>query len=571
MSRFCLLERNIMADLTPPNTGSEALNEYLTRLQQVVNALDLKKIPEEGWSLTDLRADVSEVISDKRDIIDVANEAASKLAEVKALVMDLDGYEQSLEGAEAFKVAAESLIDWYDQNEVSIRILLGIVNKPGGTAELIEAFDTIRIGAAQSASAAKTSETNAKTSATNAKTSETTAKTSATNAKDSETAAARSKTAAATSATNAKTSETNAATSATNAANSATASANSATDAANSANSITDGAEVATSKAAEAAAAADRAEQAMAGKADLIGGKVPTAQLPEISLTKPFSVASRTALLALDVQEGDVGIITAGSDKGSYILGSGPSKVFSSWIPLAVSADAPVQSVNGQTGTVVLSAANVGAAPTSHTHTASQISGLPSTDGGYNTRDATDPASSYPAGVDVSLNNVNKGWSSVIGAASLPSLGSYVVVTTVRQGFYNESTWQYLSSCTLPGSSIYVRKWQNDAWTTLRRLTDDGHTHTSAQISDATSLVTESTVVRRDSAGDFYVKTPTASTHPASKTYVDSGLTNTYTAMYKRPALFSGAGNPPSSIPGAVVGDYWLNETTMQLRKITGV
>lgn len=113
------------------------------------------------------------------------------------------------------------------------------------------------------------------------------------------------------------------------------------------------------------------------GKADLVGGKVPTSQIPEVALTKPFSVTSRAELLALDAQEGDIGIITAGVDKGSYVLGTGPANVFSSWIQLAVSADAPVTSVNGQTGTVVLNAADVGAAPETHEHTMAQITNLP--------------------------------------------------------------------------------------------------------------------------------------------------------------------------------------------------
>jgi hypothetical protein len=42
-------------------------------------------------------------------------------------------------------------------------------------------------------------------------------------------------------------------------------------------------------------------------------------------------------------------------------------------------------------------------------------------------------------------------------------------------------------------------------------------------------------------------------------------------AMNSRPALFSGAGAAPSTIAGAVVGDWWLNTTTMELSKITGV
>ena len=48
------------------------------------------------------------------------------------------------------------------------------------------------------------------------------------------------------------------------------------------------------------------------------------------------------------------------------------------------------------------------------------------------------------------------------------------------------------------------------------------------------------------------------------------GKANTAT-VNQRPALFSGAGAPPASIPGAVVGDWWLNTTTMELSKITGV
>lgn len=41
-------------------------------------------------------------------------------------------------------------------------------------------------------------------------------------------------------------------------------------------------------------------------------------------------------------------------------------------------------------------------------------------------------------------------------------------------------------------------------------------------------------------------------------------------AMQQRPALFSGAGDPPASIPGAVVGDWWLDESSMKLYRVTG-
>lgn len=39
----------------------------------------------------------------------------------------------------------------------------------------------------------------------------------------------------------------------------------------------------------------------------------------------------------------------------------------------------------------------------------------------------------------------------------------------------------------------------------------------------------------------------------------------------RRPAVFSGPSTPPSSIPGAVVGDHWIDERNGNWYKITGV
>jgi len=106
---------------------------------------------------------------------------------------------------------------------------------------------------------------------------------------------------------------------------------------------------------------------ALGSKADLVGGVVPTSQVPAVALTKPMPVADRAAMLALAAQEGDVAVVTGGADKGSYMLGTGPASTFSSWVKLTT-PDAPVQSVNGQSGTVTLGAADVGAAPSGHSH-----------------------------------------------------------------------------------------------------------------------------------------------------------------------------------------------------------
>ena len=80
-------------------------------------------------------------------------------------------------------------------------------------------------------------------------------------------------------------------------------------------------------------------------------------------------------------------------------------------------------------------------------------------------------------------------------------------------------------------------------------------------------------VAVRGAGGRLLVGEPTASGNAATKNYVDTAVSSkaAVTAMNARPALFSGAGAAPSTIDGAVVGDWWLNTTTMELSKITGV
>ncbi|HFG8807609.1 TPA: hypothetical protein ACGIY5_000961 [Corynebacterium striatum] len=92
-------------------------------------------------------------------------------------------------------------------------------------------------------------------------------------------------------------------------------------------------------------------------------------------------------------------------------------------------------------------------------------------------------------------------------------------------------------------------------------------------------------VVRRDSAGQVLVPTTAGGANTAvsrseltsglagkaDKSYVDAVKAEVKVFAESRPAFFSGSGGPPSTIPGAVVGDYYLNETTMELHKITGV
>lgn len=98
----------------------------------------------------------------------------------------------------------------------------------------------------------------------------------------------------------------------------------------------------------------------LANKADLVGGKVPVAQIPAQALIERRVVASTAERLALtDVQPGDVAIQTGNPGRGTYILGADDPSDPDSWTMFVV-PDSPVSSVNGYTGIVVLGKSDVG-------------------------------------------------------------------------------------------------------------------------------------------------------------------------------------------------------------------
>lgn len=95
---------------------------------------------------------------------------------------------------------------------------------------------------------------------------------------------------------------------------------------------------------------------ALAAKADLVGGLVPTSQLPALAITEVFTAANQTAMLALTAQRGDVALRT---DVGkTYILSTDSPTTLADW--KEISAIGVVQSVNGQVGVVVLAKGDVG-------------------------------------------------------------------------------------------------------------------------------------------------------------------------------------------------------------------
>lgn len=101
-------------------------------------------------------------------------------------------------------------------------------------------------------------------------------------------------------------------------------------------------------------------QTALDAKADLVGGVVPTAQLPSLAFNTAVTVASQAAMLALtsgQVQPGDLAIRSDGA--GTFILTASDPSVLSNWT-LLDSPTAPVTSVNSQTGNVVLGKGDIG-------------------------------------------------------------------------------------------------------------------------------------------------------------------------------------------------------------------
>lgn len=88
-------------------------------------------------------------------------------------------------------------------------------------------------------------------------------------------------------------------------------------------------------------------------------GHVPASQLPDLAITDVFVVNSQAAMLGLTAQTGDVAVRL---DEGrTYMLSAPPASSLSNWVYLqAPTSGGAVTSVNGQTGIVVLTPADIG-------------------------------------------------------------------------------------------------------------------------------------------------------------------------------------------------------------------
>lgn len=106
-----------------------------------------------------------------------------------------------------------------------------------------------------------------------------------------------------------------------------------------------------------------------AGNVVVVGndGKISADLMPDLAITDTFVVENEAAMLALTAQRGDVAIRSDISK--TFILKTTPATTLSNWQELKMPAS-PVQSVNGKTGNVQLTASNVGAEPALNDKTA---------------------------------------------------------------------------------------------------------------------------------------------------------------------------------------------------------
>ncbi|ATW58554.1 hypothetical protein SEA_DARWIN_28 [Corynebacterium phage Darwin] len=560
----------------PPSTGDVELDNFLRSVKTHIN--DALR-PADGWRLSDLSADVSEVISDKRDLIDIVT-AYNDINILKDSVdLALEDFKatanQYQDHAEVFSHTTE----WWDQNRKIIEDAsqaMAATILASGYADAAAA-DRVQTGADReateaAAARAEQSETNAEESATTASTAAAEATDAMEIASEAALSADDGASRAAESADSASQSQAEAATHAQNAsaaadrigtaeqvgewvqqaassASSASASESAAEEAATRAEQHEAGAEAALSTKADVVHThsieqVNGLQTALDGKASLVGGLIPTSQLPAVALTKPQVVSNRAGMLALTAQEGDVAVITAGADKGTYMLGPGASTNFASWVALATPTDA-VTSVNGQTGVVNLSASNVGAAPSSHTHTSAQISdaGSTATASTVVKRDSSgraqiaDPAAAQDAATKAYVDNL-------VGTriASIPTPNIvYGTDTSGNQATYTVKGGAFEWSLAQRGANgtLKVGEPSVDTDAATKKYVDTGlsgkaaasHTHTSAQISDAYGYPGESAAIDRivkcGTSGWFALRNdPTSPDHPARKAYVDKSIIN---------------------------------------------
>lgn len=112
------------------------------------------------------------------------------------------------------------------------------------------------------------------------------------------------------------------------------------------------------SKISDAGTAASKNVGTAAGNVPVLdnSGKLSTSILPAVAITETFVVANQTAMLALTAERGDIAIRT--DENKTYILTTDDPTKIANWKVL-MTPDCKVLSVNGKTGAITLTTADI--------------------------------------------------------------------------------------------------------------------------------------------------------------------------------------------------------------------
>lgn len=179
----------------------------------------------------------------------------------------------------------------------------------------------------------------------------------------------------------------------------------------------------------------------MDAKADLVGGKIPSSQLPAIAVTEVFTAATIAArdLLTIgagdgEVQEGDVVIVTDASADPAITSGSA-SYIYNGASYSLLKAGDEILTVNGQTGTVVLDADDISDAATVNKFaTAAQLLKV-------DQLTVTQPVDLDQMEIDVAANNAKiSADGSVTSHSDVTDAGSGIIISAAeRTNLSNQS------------------------------------------------------------------------------------------------------------------------------------
>lgn len=184
-------------------------------------------------------------------------------------------------------------------------------------------------------------------------------------------------------------------------------------------------------------------------------GKLETGVIPEYAISRPMgTVASKDALTTLtDAETGDWANVETGTesaDNGSYIL-NGVYSTLSNWVKMATAG--AIYSVNGKTGTVILTYSDVGAIPINST-TAGTFTKVTINEYGVVTSAAQLTASDVPDLAESQITGLVADLAAINGSLVLKADAADLGTAASRDTGHIDTTVPLLKSSILDGQAL---------------------------------------------------------------------------------------------------------------------